>query len=711
MTAAQLTASALAIGCLLYSLLVLAALRRGSLREGSTRALVLYAAVSGLWVVEQVAARLGWLDLLGLNPYILVRLPLYGLLLLALLFFYLARAFLRRPGTAWGCAVLGILWIAALVLLDSETLTVPAWLWLAGGWGPSRLGWTFGLAVGGWGLWMGASLLLTLRAYRRSQLPLHRNRLLYWLPVWTITVAGDLLFVTGHEVLGGDVRLLGTLVAAYVVLTHRLPDVRQALRRTASYLLITVLTVATYTVGFTAVHYFFRDLPGYSPLWAGAAVALILAVLFDPLLSLVERLLNRLFAGVRYDAARMVREYSLRISNIVSLERLATVVVELIGKALGSRSGVLFVVNYEKDEFRRETYELRGIRGLEEGEPPTGTLSARSPLTHHFREERRPLTQYDVDLLPAFQRLDAAEHAWLSSLNADVYVPIHAQGSWIGLLALGSLADQTAIALENARLVDDLVQINADLTEAYEALATANRQLQEMDRLKSAFIGVITHELRSPFANIAFSLELFQRYGLDNLTPEQRGQLEQLLHSLKQARQMIDNLVTFATFLSKQGELRLVELDFRQVIDETLPTLRTLAEAKKLGFRVRVPERLPAVRCDRERLSDAVYHLVHNAIKFNKPGGEVWIHCETTADLLRFQVKDTGVGVPPDKLPGLWEGFAQMADPLRRGVEGLGLGLALVKYIVTAHRGRVWAESREGAGSTFGFEIPLSGPK
>jgi signal transduction histidine kinase len=74
-------------------------------------------------------------------------------------------------------------------------------------------------------------------------------------------------------------------------------------------------------------------------------------------------------------------------------------------------------------------------------------------------------------------------------------------------------------------------------------------------------------------------------------------------------------------------------------------------------------------------------------------------------------VKDSGVGIPADRLPDLWEGFTQMADPLRRGVEGLGLGLALVKYIVRAHGGRVWANSEEGVGSTFGFEIPLEGPQ
>ena len=88
-------------------------------------------------------------------------------------------------------------------------------------------------------------------------------------------------------------------------------------------------------------------------------------------------------------------------------------------------------------------------------------------------------------------------------------------------------------------------------------------------------------------------------------------------------------------------------------------------------------------------------------------GGEVWVRCQGAAHKVRFEVQDTGVGVPADKLPTLWEDFTQMADPLRRGVEGLGLGLALVKYVVNAHGGDVFACGEEGVCSTFGFKIPV----
>jgi signal transduction histidine kinase len=433
-----------------------------------------------------------------------------------------------------------------------------------------------------------------------------------------------------------------------------------------------------------------------------------------------------LLSGAGTDAGTLVSEYSSRISHIVSLERLATVAIDLMRDALGFDRGVLYVVNHETDQEWTGVYHLEGIATAPGQVLPPGRLSETSPLTQHLREIRQPLTQYDVDLLPEFESMPDADTRWLSSLDMDIYVPIHSQASWIGLFALGCrtsgtrpseedlallsvLADQTAVALENSRLVEDLIELNYDLERALDRLDRANQQLQEMDRLKSAFIGAITHELRSPFANIDFSLQIFTRDGLDALTQEQREQLQLLTANTRQARGMVDDLIALTTFLSKQGTLDMEEVDFLQMLDETLSTFQAMMDAKGLVVRTAVPDEMPVLCGDRERLSDAICHLVHNAIKFTPEGGEIWLRSHAREGQILFEIKDTGVGIPADKLPSLWEGFAQMSDSLQRGIEGLGLGLPLVKYIVTAHGGRVWAESQEGSGSIFGFQIPLSG--
>jgi signal transduction histidine kinase len=274
---------------------------------------------------------------------------------------------------------------------------------------------------------------------------------------------------------------------------------------------------------------------------------------------------------------------------------------------------------------------------------------------------------------------------------------------------LSTLADQTAVALQNARLVQDLFQLNKELKQAYGDLDRANNQLKELDTLKSAFIGVITHELRSPMINIDFSMQLIERHGLSHLVPDQREQLDQLKSNIHAARKMIDSLINFATFLSKRGELETATIDVASVVEGAVFINRPTAVKKDISLHLDLPAELPAVSGDVERLTDALHHLVYNAVKFTPEGGQIWVRCRAVPDAVRFEVQDTGTGIPADKLPTLWEAFAQMSDPVLRGIEGLGLGLPLVQYIAHAHNGEVFAESEVGVGSTFGFQIPLNG--
>jgi GAF domain-containing protein len=255
-------------------------------------------------------------------------------------------------------------------------------------------------------------------------------------------------------------------------------------------------------------------------------------------LRFVQRLVNQVISGIGYDATQALREYSATISNILDLERLAAVVLTLITKAVEIRRGALFIVRHElaqpdpgppeqsngKEPTQSETIFLQGIIGIGAGLPPgtklpTGALSAASPVVEYLQAERQPLVQYDIDLLPRFQHLDPPERAWLNSLNMDIYVPIYAKGEWIGLLTFGpkisgdryfeedltlitTLADQTAVALENARLFEDLKVRNVEIERLNQELTQANRQLARLDQAKSNFIGVASHELRTPLTHI-----------------------------------------------------------------------------------------------------------------------------------------------------------------------------------------------------------------
>jgi signal transduction histidine kinase len=354
------------------------------------------------------------------------------------------------------------------------------------------------------------------------------------------------------------------------------------------------------------------------------------------------------------------------------------------------------------------------------GDAEAGKFFLEGPVVNHFYARQKPLTQYEIDFSPNFLSVDKEERKWLTEQQMDLYVPICTKNSWIGLFALGpklsgeryfpedlellsTLAEQTVIALQNARLFENLRQTQVKL-------AQANEELKNLDQTKSAFISVVTHELRTPLANIGFSLQVIDMYGKDRLLPEQIEQLDQLSDGVRQARMMIDNLITYATFLNEQVTLDLDKFDFREILREVLVSYKTLADQKGVKFHIDIPGDYFLVWGDRKLLQTAVQHLIHNAVKFTSKGS-IWVTCWSMNDALCFDVQDTGIGIPSERLEDIWDAFTQASsDSIRRGVEGLGLGLALVKLIINAHGGFVWVESKHGQGSFFGFQVPLDGP-
>lgn len=639
---------------------------------------------------------------------------------------WLVLAFFRRWRSALGWLLFGGLGLGATFFLDPDVLAViRIGPWQVGGW---RIGQADLINVTVfliWGIFVLALLVLLWREYQRPHGPLHRNRIRYLSLAVVLAVVGDGLYAL-DTFLGAQIapliKLGGATAIAYAILNHHLPDIRQVYRKSISYTLITLMTIGVFFLGILL----FRTVSGFGATLGAVVVAMILTLGYLPLRRATRRLIDQFLFGKSYEHDRMLRNYEQRIADILNLERLATVVIGVIHEGLGIERGALLVTEGGDDGI--SIVRLKPYAGL--GTVPGGIIEFRgsSPLLIHLRLKGLPVVMYDLDFQLGFEEAHQKERDGLQAMKMDVFVPIRAKERLVGVLAVGAklsgepyssadldllstLADQTAMALENARFFEDLMMLNDTLSRAYTAREKANRQLQEMDKLKSAFIGVVTHELRTPFANIGFSLQLLERYAHANLPPEQREQLDELAAGIQSAGTMVDNLVTFASYLSKQGELRLAWMNFDEVIRDTLLPLKTMAEAKGVALHIDMSENMPSLQGDPERLSEAVHHLAQNAIKFTGADGDVWVRCWATSDAAHFEVKDTGVGVPADKLPTLWEGFSQMADPLRRGVEGMGLGLALVKYIVNAHGGQVWVHSEEGVGSTFGFQVPLGGPE
>lgn len=250
-----------------------------------------------------------------------------------------------------------------------------------------------------------------------------------------------------------------------------------------------------------------------------------------------------------------------------------------------------------------------------------------------------------------------------------------------------------AVAIENARLYHELEQVNVQLTEA--------------NRLKSEFLGVISHELRSPFVSIGMALETFPRYGMENLASEQVEVWDELKDGVKKAERLVNNLVNYAGLLSKQGQLELGPVDIPEMIRTTIFAAGRMARTRGIELALDLPDELILPRGDVDRLSEAVWHLVQNAIENTPAGGKIIVRAVELVEHLVIEVEDTGSGIPEEHQDRIWGAFEQISDAVKRGVEGLGLGLAIVRFVAKAHGGSVTLQSESGEGSTFAIVLPL----
>ncbi len=726
------------VGVALYVALLVWAIRRRSDQELAAWLIVVYLAAAMLLQGVEALWRGDVIPRMGVSDFVAVQ--TFGAFFLSFLLILIVRAFLRLEGWLW--LWVGASWALILAILTLDVLPLPEVIWTNGRVMLPREGLTLGWSLLGWLIFMAGTIVHFLTAQHYLRQPSHRNRISYWIPIAILISVNDLLLFAYLPVVGAPLRLAGAALIAYVTLNHHLPDSRLLLRRILIYVVTTSLIVIFYLISTLGVQPLFRALPNYNPLITGAMTAILLAMLFTPMLGVVQRVVDDLLDIQITDAGRMLRQYSESISNILDVQRLANVAMGLILEEMELRRGFLFLVDTETMPDGRRAYRLRAVRSEQERSIPPLVLAEDHPIAVHLAREQKLLLQFDLDLLPKFQEVGFQERQWFSRLDAEVYAPIFANRRWIGLLALGAklsgqrfseddlvtvaaLANQTAVALENARLVDHLVKLNQRLTQAYRDLDKANRDLEQLDRTKSDFISIASHELRTPLTVMRGYIEMLSEH--PSLDESLKPMIAALHKSTLRLHEIMDSMFDLAQIDARALQLYLQPVDTALLVRNACLDLRKLLADRQLALIVDIPA-LPLIRADPNILYKVFLHLVNNAIKFTPNGGRIEITGRLVPpnrnDLpdggVEIVVNDTGVGVDPDFRDLIFTKFYQPGDLDRHSTSksrfkggGIGLGLALSKGIVEAHGGRIWVES-EGydeerlPGSQFHVLLPLS---
>ena len=230
-------------------------------------------------------------------------------------------------------------------------------------------------------------------------------------------------------------------------------------------------------------------------------------------------------------------------------------------------------------------------------------------------------------------------------------------------------------------------------------------ELRQVETSRREFVSNVSHELRTPLSSIKAMAETLEDGGLDD--PGINADFVRRIHTeADRMTTLVNDLLELTSLQSGQADMKPQHVDLASVIREEGSRYVQVAERLGIEARVSLPDELPNVLAQEDRVRQVVRNLLDNALKFTPENGRIDITAEATNDAVEVRVSDSGLGIPPESLPHIFERFYKVERSRRD--EGSGIGLAIVKNIVQAYGGDVQVESREGEGSTFAFSLPIA---
>ena len=406
----------------------------------------------------------------------------------------------------------------------------------------------------------------------------------------------------------------------------------------------------------------------------------------------------------------MVSQIARQIVSILDLEQILRETVQAIRRHFGYANVLLCLLD-ERDE----DLVIRAAAG---GFEPLMTSDYRQPvgvgIMGKTAETGRPYLVNDVKQNPHY----ITGHLEHPPTRSELCVPLIVRNKVIGVLdaqdaklnafgqvdrrALEMLADQIAVAIENARLYETTQRHVDELMHAY-------KELQETAHLRTELVQNVSHELRTPLSLIHGYTELLLQGDMGALADEQMEALEIILARSNNLARLIHDLTMLR--IIPRMTLNIEAISIVEVVRRQIEDFRLYAESNGVTFEDEMPDHLPPIQGDRERLAMVFSHLIENGIKFNPGGGVVNVQAWESGDYIQIPIADDGIGISAEHIDRIFERFYQVDGSASRRFSGMGVGLALVWEIVEAHSGAVSVESDPGVGSTFTVILPLAGPE
>jgi signal transduction histidine kinase len=424
-----------------------------------------------------------------------------------------------------------------------------------------------------------------------------------------------------------------------------------------------------------------------------------------------------------------LHETTLGLMSRLDLRDLLETLVRRASQLLGTPNGFIYLVAPDGADLERQV----GVGVFDEDRAPR--VKPGEGLSGKVWQTGQPLVVDDYDTWPG------RSLSGTNLIHAMVGVPLHSGSRVVGVLAIASDRESKQVfgdeEIELLTRFARLASIALDNARLFTEVQRAREEAETANQAKSAFLSMVSHELRTPLTSVLGFAHIIQKRLEERVFPAVQTEDVKTQRAMQQVREnvgiilgegerltaMINNVLDLAKIEAGKVEWHMQPLSVAEVIERATAATASLFEEKQLTLIKEVPEGLPPVVGDRDRLIQVVINLISNAVKFTPAArglpvvsgtgraeqGLVTCRASQSDGEVMISVSDTGIGIADADRTRVFEKFTQVGDALTEKPKGTGLGLPICKEIVEHHGGRIWVESEPGHGSTFSFTLPLIG--
>lgn len=509
------------------------------------------------------------------------------------------------------------------------------------------------------------------------------------------------------------------ILTAYAIVVHRFMDLKFVFRKYTVFFVSLICIFIPAIIVRSLEEKFF---PEYS-IWLDLTILVLAIAVFQPLKDYFYKLANKYFFSSLYDSRQVIASISEKLRSTLDVERIYEMISETLTSSFHIKSfGLLTYEEASREYYIKYNKDFPiGNKKVFEGDEDLHKLF----IKHNKAIIMEELKHSNIKLGKHAQQTVAM----LMKLGVEIISPLNIKDKTIGLIALGAkesgdmyndedlqvleiIGAQTAIALENALLYNETkdfnIKLEAEVHRATRDLRQANEKLKELDKAKSDFISIASHQLRTPLTVIKGYISMILENNFGDLTDNERGALEKVYESNERLIQLVENLLNLSRIESGRLQYNFAPASLAKITESVIDELIGTAMKKGLKLQYKKADtKIEDSSMDEEKIRQVVMNLIDNAIKYTKKG-TISISLERKDEILRFCVNDSGMGISEEELPNLFRRFVRGTGTSLVHTEGTGLGLYVARKMIEAHSGKIWAESKgRDTGAKFCFWIPV----